>query len=124
MTVELEKRGEELAISVEDTGCGMTRRQLETVLHKGPQPVGTEPLPRGVGLGLPLCRAKAERHGGRLTGQSQPGKGSRFTILLPERQLGSRLSDVPTVYHGGFSRPLLGLADALPAGAYTLRNQS
>ena len=35
-------------------------------------------------------------------------------VSLPDRQLGSQLSDIPSVYNGGFSRPLLGLADALP----------
>ena len=54
--------------------------------------------------------------------ESVPGKGSRFTLSLPERISGNRVSDVPTAYNSGFNRTLLGLADALPAAAYTLRN--
>jgi signal transduction histidine kinase len=37
----------------------------------------------GVGLGLPLARRLAERLGGRVTCETEVGKGSRFTILLP-----------------------------------------
>ena len=74
------------------------------------------------GLGLPLCRAIAEKHGGSITVESAPGKGSRFMVTLPDRQLGSQLSDIPSVYNGGFSRPLLGLADALPSDAFAVRN--
>ena len=54
--------------------------------------------------------------------ESAPGKGSRFMVTLPDRQLGSQLSDIPSIYNGGFSRPLLGLADALPSDAFAVRN--
>jgi signal transduction histidine kinase len=34
-------------------------------------------------MGLAICRRIAERHGGTLTAQSQPGRGSAFTIRIP-----------------------------------------
>ena len=90
------------------------------LFHQQPQ----KAVPRhGLGLGLPLCRAIAERHGGRIAVESVPQQGTRFTVSLPDRQLGAQVSDVSPLYDSGFNRPLLGLADALPAGAYTVRNQ-
>ena len=55
--------------------------------------------------------------------ESVVGKGSRFTLSLPDRQVGPDVSDIPMDYTGGFNRTLLALADALPAEAFRLRNQ-
>jgi len=71
---------EQIRIDVTDTGCGIPRADLEKIFHafytktKG-----------GLGLGLPTARRIVEEHGGRLTVQSEPGRGSRFTVLLPIR---------------------------------------
>ena len=112
ITVELKKSGETLRLTVSDTGCGIPPERMAHLFDGCFQP----------GLGLPLCRAIAEKHGGSITVESAPGKGSRFMVSLPDRQLGSQLSDIPSVYNGGFSRPLLGLADALPSDAFAVRN--
>ena len=82
-----------------------------------------DPPPHGLGLGLPLCHRLAECLGGTLLAESVVGKGSRFTLSLPDRQVGPDVSDIPTDYTGGFNRTLLALADALPAEAFRLRNQ-
>jgi signal transduction histidine kinase len=39
----------------------------------------------GSGLGLYICRELVERMDGRLTVESEPGRGSRFSVLLPTR---------------------------------------
>jgi two-component system sensor histidine kinase SenX3 len=39
----------------------------------------------GSGLGLYICRELVERMDGRLTVESEPGKGSRFSVVLPTR---------------------------------------
>ena len=122
VTVELKKRGTQLLLSVADTGCGIPPERLEHLFDSCLQPQKAVPR-HGLGLGLPLCRAIAERHGGRIAVESVPQQGTRFTVSLPDRQLGAQVSDVSPLYDSGFNRPLLGLADALPAGAYTVRNQ-
>ena len=122
VTVELKKSGGELLLSVADTGCGIPPERLEHLFDSCLQPQMAAPR-HGLGLGLPICRAVAERHGGRIAVESVLKQGTRFIVSLPDRQLGTQVSDVPPLYDSGFNRPLLGLADALPAEAYTVRNQ-
>ena len=122
VTVELKKRGEQLLLSVADTGCGIPPERLEHLFDSCLQPQMAAPSHR-LGLVLPICRAVAERHGGRSAVESVLKQGTRFIVSRPDRQLGTQVSDVPPLYDSGFNRPLLGLADALPAEAYTVRNQ-
>lgn len=122
VTVELKKSGNRLLLTVSDTGCGIAPERLEHLFDGCLQPPQAGDPVHGSGLGLPLCQAIAQRHGGSIAVSSVPGKGSRFTVSLPDRQLGGHVSDVAPIYDSGFNRPLLGLADALPAKAYSIRN--
>lgn len=123
VTVELRVKGSFILLSVADTGCGISEEQLSTLfdryLHQHPM----DPPPHGVGLGLPLCSHIAKGHGGTLMAESHPGTGSRFTVSIPDRQMGDAVSDVPFDYSGGFNRTLMALSDALPAKAFLLRSQ-
>jgi two-component system, NtrC family, sensor histidine kinase KinB len=80
-------RGEEVAVSVTDTGSGIPRECLSTIFEpfvQVPHAVGG-----GAGLGLTISRRIIEGHGGRLSVQSEPGRGSTFTFTIPlagERQ--------------------------------------
>lgn len=121
--VELKKRGDRLLLSVSDTGCGISQDRMDTLFERYLHSDRPELPPHGLGLGLPLCRRIAECHEGTLLVQSAEGKGSVFTLSLPDRQLGSGLSDVPPSYQSGFNRTLLGLADALPSKAFSIYNQ-
>lgn len=70
----------EVEIVFEDTGAGLSPQELEQMF----QPFySTKEGIEGLGLGLPICRKILERHGGRLTVTSQPGKGTRVSIFLP-----------------------------------------
>ena len=71
-------------ISVADTGIGMDAefcKQLFTQNKPVSNP-GTE-KEQGTGLGLLLSREMVERHGGKISAESTPGKGSVFSFLIP-----------------------------------------
>jgi len=125
VTVELKLSGNRLLLSVSDTGCGIEEHLLpilfDRYLHEGSE----DSLPQhGVGLGLFLCHRIAKAHGGSIMAESKIGKGTRFTLSIPNRQTGTAtVSDVPSMYHNGFNRTLMALADVLPTDAFLLRNQ-
>jgi signal transduction histidine kinase len=82
------KNGEGLFLSVADTGIGMSARDIEKALSPFGQ-VDSKIARRhnGVGLGLPIARAHAELHGGKLMVESREGRGTRVTLVLPEARL-------------------------------------
>ncbi len=69
-----------VAITVADTGPGIAPDQHERVFEPFQQ---ERQDAGGSGLGLSLARGIAELHGGRLTVNSEPGRGSCFTLELP-----------------------------------------
>ena len=124
VTVELRLHANRVLISVEDTGSGIPEEILETLFDRYLHAGQLTPPPHGLGLGLSLCRRLAEELGGTLMAESREGKGSRFTLSLPNRQLGTDVSDIAFDYSGGFNKTLLALADAMPANAFLIRNQN
>lgn len=73
-----------IVLSVADTGRGIPASRHGVIFEKFSQigDVLTD-KPKGVGLGLPICRLIVGYHGGKISVESEPGKGSLFTILLP-----------------------------------------
>jgi signal transduction histidine kinase len=75
-----------LALSVSDEGIGIAPAEHARIFEKfyrvGPSDTQGR---RGSGVGLALVRHVADAHGGRVTVESRPGAGSRFTIHLPVR---------------------------------------
>ena len=80
VVVRLVATGGELEIQVEDTGIGIPSGELPYVFEPYRQAHADR---GGTGLGLAIVRGVAQAHGGRVTVESQEGKGSRFTVLLP-----------------------------------------
>ena len=72
-------------IRLEDNGIGFDEADMEQVFapFKRLHPVHEY---EGTGMGLPICKRIAIRHGGELTARSQPGKGSVFIMRLPLKQ--------------------------------------
>jgi two-component system sensor histidine kinase VicK len=74
-------------VSVRDDGIGIPARDLPRVFERFFQ-VETHLTRRhgGMGLGLSVAKSMVELHGGRIWVESEEGKGSTFTFLLPIHQ--------------------------------------
>jgi signal transduction histidine kinase len=71
---------DEVRVSVADNGRGIPAERLERIF----EPFYTTKGPgRGTGLGLSLCRQVIEQHNGRISVNSQVGRGSEFIVALP-----------------------------------------
>lgn len=71
-------------IYIEDTGIGISPRDIETVLKPFGQVANPFSKPRdGTGLGLPIVCSLIELHGGSLTLESSVGEGTTVVVTLP-----------------------------------------
>jgi len=73
--------GNFVAVSVSDTGAGIPHEYLPHIFEKFVQVPGAPT--GGAGLGLAISRLIVEGHGGQISAQSEPEKGSTFTFTLP-----------------------------------------
>ena len=84
VTCRARREGDEVVISVTDTGLGIAVEDQPRVFEQFSQVGDTlTGKPFGTGLGLPICRQIVERHGGRLWVESALGSGSTFSFTLP-----------------------------------------
>ncbi|HEY6401195.1 MAG TPA: HAMP domain-containing sensor histidine kinase [Blastocatellia bacterium] len=84
ITVRVTAREGSVAIEVTDCGIGIPRAEQEKIFEKFYRVgAGLTHNTKGSGLGLTLVRHIVEAHRGWVTVESAPGKGSKFTILLP-----------------------------------------
>lgn len=72
--------GEYAVLSVADTGCGMDQETQKLVFEPF---FTTKDVGKGTGLGLAMVYGIVKQHGGQTRVQSEPGRGSTFTVLLP-----------------------------------------
>lgn len=82
--VRVEEEDGIAALEVSDTGFGIPEDELPLVFERFHR-ADRSRTDGGVGLGLSIARQIAEAHGGELRARSVPGKGSTFTLLLPQR---------------------------------------
>lgn len=76
--------GENVYLSVSDSGCGMSEEFQRRSLFKPFQSTKK----KGLGIGLYQCRQIVEAHGGKIEVVSSPGKGAVFTVRLPSFSAG------------------------------------
>jgi two-component system sensor histidine kinase KdpD len=80
--ISAEMTGDRVRIHVDDWGPGLPKNREEAIFQMFERGRKESATP-GVGLGLAICRAIVSAHEGRITGETRPGGGARFTIELP-----------------------------------------
>ena len=86
IVVTAAKREELIEIAVVDTGIGIPEDKFESIFNSYEQVNENAIITsdyRGIGLGLPITRELVELHGGKITLESEVGKGSKFSFTLP-----------------------------------------
>jgi two-component system, sensor histidine kinase len=83
--LSVRRDGQHAAISVRDTGIGISNEALPRVFDMFVQEEFRDHRPQaGLGIGLTLVRSLVEMHNGRVEARSEgPGKGSEFTVRIP-----------------------------------------
>ncbi|MBS0469672.1 MAG: PAS domain S-box protein [Proteobacteria bacterium] len=77
-----------IAISVRDTGIGMSAADVRVALSPfGQIDSKIARQHKGTGLGLPICKQLVELHGGTLSVDSAPGKGTTMTATFPAERV-------------------------------------
>ena len=84
ITVDARQEDGSITISVVDTGIGMTPEQMGKLFQEFSQASSATAIRYGgTGLGLAISRRFCRMMGGDITVESEPGRGSTFTIRLP-----------------------------------------
>jgi PAS domain S-box-containing protein len=113
ITLKAESRGDArdwIALSVTDTGIGMSDEQLAKLFRPFTQAdASTTRRFGGTGLGLSITKAFTELLGGKIEVESSPGRGSTFTLVLPRNATTRNASEkdrtVPSAGMEGVAEP-------------------
>jgi two-component system sensor histidine kinase BaeS len=85
ITISARESGNCVEVTVADTGEGIPAEELPNIFERFYR-VDRSRSRRtgGSGLGLTIAKRLVEAHGGQISVQSEPGKGSRFTFTVPK----------------------------------------
>lgn len=83
ITIRTDCTGEFVRVAISDTGTGIPPEIRSRIFDPF---FTTKPVGKGTGLGLSVSYGIVERHRGRIEVDSEPGRGSVFTVFLPLRQ--------------------------------------
>ncbi|MEH2116135.1 response regulator [Nostoc sp.] len=79
-----QQQGDEVLLTVKDTGRGIPTDKLESIFERFQQVDSSDSRNHdGTGLGLAICKSIMQQHGGRIWAESVLGEGSTFYVTLP-----------------------------------------
>ncbi len=85
ISLDIKDRQETLMIQVSDTGIGIPKDEIPMLFNEFYRATNARKTQReGTGLGLAIARQVVERHNGKIWVESEEGKGSTFSIILPK----------------------------------------
>lgn len=90
ITVSARAEGEDLLLTVRDTGVGMDEEQVGHLFQRYYTREGVEGKGTGTGLGLYISNQIVRAHGGEIAVESAPGAGTAMTLRLPVDKAGER----------------------------------
>jgi two-component system OmpR family sensor kinase len=90
VTLTLHRAGGWVQVGVEDNGAGIAPEDLPHIFERFYRADPSRSRAGGSGLGLAIAKWVAEAHGGRIDVESQAGRGSTFTVWLPELAANSK----------------------------------
>lgn len=80
--VTVQEEADEVVVRVQDSGVGIAEKEQQELFDLFVRGEETEDI-AGFGMGLYICRAIVDAHGGRIEVESEPGRGSTFAVTLP-----------------------------------------
>jgi signal transduction histidine kinase len=83
VNVTAKQEGDFVEVSIEDHGIGMPSHVVSNLFHKFYRSHRSRETVAGTGIGLYICKAIVESHGGKIEVRSTEGRGSTFTFSLP-----------------------------------------
>jgi Signal transduction histidine kinase len=88
ISVNVFQRDEAVEIIVSDTGIGIPQNMQEIIFQRFRQvDTSLTKEQEGSGIGLSLVKSLVDMHGGNISVESEYGKGSKFTVRLPDKIL-------------------------------------
>lgn len=98
-----------VVIAFSDTGCGMDENTLQRIFDPF---FSTKPTGIGTGLGMSVAHGIIKAHQGRITVDSEPGRGTTFRIVLREVR-GDQIRATPTAFATARDEALVGPAHVM-----------
>ncbi len=83
ITVRVERQRTTVTLSVTDRGVGIEKEDLKMLFQPFGRGRSANTLAEGAGMGLYVVKQIVEAHGGQVTVESQPGRGTTFSVTLP-----------------------------------------
>ena len=83
VTLTAAQKGDFIEVSVADNGVGMPANVVKNLFHKFYRSHRSREAVAGTGIGLYLCKAFIESHGGTITARSKENEGSVFSFTVP-----------------------------------------